>query len=470
MPTTAAETVAAVLPYIDSWIEYRAWKLRTPGVQAAIYFDGETRFSKAYGFADVEAGVPLTSEHLFRIASHSKTFTATAVLQLFEAGKLRLDDTAGSFVPGLVEAGSPVAQVTVRELLEHSAGVIRDGLDGDYWQHLRPFPDESELVAMIVDGGDKFLPGEGFNYTNIGYALLGLIVAAASGQSYNDYVAAEIVGRLGLQNTGPELDAARAHEYAAGYTGFHTSLERRKVDHVDTRAMAAATGFYGTADDLVLYFAAHFPGDTRLLSDASKRLQQREHWKSDAAEPSSPHYGLGMVIQSVDGHRIVGHSGGYPGHITNSFFDPAAGLAVSVMTNAVDGPAGELSTGILRLIDAALAQKPALSLAPAAAKPDIDSARFTGRFANLWGVLDVVQLGERLVSLSPASANPLDGLDELDIVDETTLRIRKGSGFGSVGEQMRYEFDAEGRVTMLRGSGGMSLWPLGRLGEPHPLP
>jgi hypothetical protein len=245
---------------------------------------------------------------------------------------------------------------------------------------------------------------------------------------------------------------------------------RRRVDHVDTRAMAAATGFYGTADDLVHYFAAHLPGDTRLLSDASKRLQQREHWQSDAAEPASAHYGLGMIIERIDGHRVVGHSGGYPGHITRSFFDPAAGLAVSVMTNAVDGPASELSSGILRLIDAALVQAPALTLGPVTTTSDIDSSRFTGRFANMWGVQDVVQLGERLVALSPGSPNPLDGLEELEIVDENTLRIRSGSGFGSVGELMRYEFDAAGAVTLVRGGGGMSMRPLERLGEPHPLP
>lgn len=467
-PTTASETIAAVLPYIDSWLAYRAWKLRVPGVQAAVYFDGRLQFSKAYGFADLEAKTPLTTEHLFRIASHSKTFTATAILQLAEAGKLRLDDTAGTFVPALAEAGSPVALVTVRELLEHSAGIIRDGLDGDYWQHTRPFPDEEELVAMIIDGGDKFLPGESFNYTNIGYSLLGLIVAAASGRSYNDYVAAEIVGRLGLNHTGPELDPARADEYAAGYTGFHTSLERRPVAHVDTRAMASATGFYGTADDLVHYFAAHFPGDERLLSDASKRIQQREQWHSDASVPGSAHYGLGMIIERIGGHRVVGHSGGYPGHITRSLFDPTAGLAISVMTNAVDGPAAELSNGILMLIDAALVQAPALVLGATPATPvDIDSSRFTGRFSNMWGVMDVVQLGERLVAIHPGGPVPTDGLDELEIVDESTLLIRKGSGFGSVGERIVYEFAPDGSVVSVRGSGGMSLWPMT---GPTPLP
>ncbi|MCU1405367.1 MAG: hypothetical protein JWQ43_1670, partial [Glaciihabitans sp.] len=358
MTSSAPATIHNVLPYIDSWLEYRAWKLRVPGVQVAVYFDGALQFSKAYGFADVESGTELSTGHLFRVASQSKAFTATAILQLFEAGRLRLDDTAGMYVKALVDAGSPVALVTIRDLLEHSAGVIRDGLDSDFWQLTRAFPDEAELLAIILDGGDKALPGVSFNYSNIGYSLLGLIVESASGRSYHRYVTEEIVDRLGLSNTGPELDSSRAADYATGYTGFHTSLVRRPVKHVDTRAMAPATGFYGTAEDLVHFFAAHFAGDTRLLSDASKRLQQRAHWHSDNAKAGASQYGLGMIIDSIGGHRVVGHSGGYPGHITRSFIDPTAGLAISVMTNAVDGPAAELSSGILLLIDAALVRAP----------------------------------------------------------------------------------------------------------------
>lgn len=258
-PIPNADVLRSVLPYIDSWLEYRAFKLRVPGIQAAVYFDGELQFSRAYGVADIETNEPLRTDHLFRIASHSKTFTATAILQLAEAGRLRLDDTVGSFVPELAE--SALADVTVRELLEHGGGILRDGLDGDYWQHVRQFPDEKELLAMLQDGADKQRANEGFNYSNLGYSLLGLIVAAVSGQSYNDYVSREIVDRLGLANTGPEWDSARAGEFAGAHTGFHTEQTRHRVDHVDTRAMAAATGFYGTADDLVHYASAHFLGD-----------------------------------------------------------------------------------------------------------------------------------------------------------------------------------------------------------------
>ena len=186
----------------------------------------------AFGVANIETGEPLTSRHLFRVASHSKTFTATAILQLAQSRALRLDDAASDYVPAL--RGSDLEEVTVRDLLGHSAGIIRDGLDGDYWQHSRPFPDEDELVGILLNEGKVLERNEKFKYTNIGYSLLGMIVAAASGRSYNQYVSDEICARLGLANTGPEWNPAREQEYAAAHTGLHTSRTRVRVDHVDT--------------------------------------------------------------------------------------------------------------------------------------------------------------------------------------------------------------------------------------------
>ncbi|WP_235477672.1 MULTISPECIES: serine hydrolase [unclassified Frigoribacterium] len=464
-PALTAQQVAdlrSALPYVDGWLAYRRWRERVPGVQTAVWFDGGLQLSSAHGLADEEARVPLTTEHLFRIASHSKTFTATAVLQLVERGALRLDDPVGTFVPRLAEAGSPLADATVRELLEHGAGVIRDGLDGDYWQHGRPFPDEDELLDMLLDHGDKAPAGSAFNYSNLGYSLLGLVVAAASGRSYGEFVTESIVDRLGLTHTGPEWDDARADEYAAGHSGRHVSQTRVRLDHVDTRAMAAATGFYGTASDLVRYASAHFDGDERLLSEHSKRLAQREAWQSDASQPASAHYGLGFVIDRVGGHRVVGHSGGYPGHITRTLFDPSIGLAVSVLTNAVDGPATSLSSGVLRLLDLAREAAPA-GLATRASSSDVDPARFTGRFAGEFGIVDVALLGENLVALHPGASDPVDGLDRLRVTGPREVLIAQGNGFGSVGETMRYEFDGDGRVTLLRGSGGMSMRPVTEL-------
>lgn len=461
MPFTSEQSAALTdaLGSVESWLGYRAWKERVPGVQAAVWFDGRVQLSRAFGFADLGNNVVLTPEHLFRIASHSKTFTATAILQLAEQGRLRLDDPAAQYLPALRDAGSRIADATVRELLEHSAGVIRDGLDGDYWQHGRPFPDAVELEAMLLDHGDKFAPSESFNYSNLGYSLLGLIVETVTGRSYNEHVLEAVVRPLGLTNTGPEWDPLRASEYALGYAGLHEGQNRRILDHVDTRAMASATGFYGTAVDLVTYASAHFDGDERLLSEHSRRLAQKEAWKADPENDGAGSYGLGFMVSRIGGHRVVGHSGGYPGHITRTLFDPATGLAVSVLTNAIDGPATPLASGILRLLDAAVEPAPAGLAATAVTGDSIDPRRFTGRFADEWGVVDIVLLGERLVSLNPGAADPLDSFDTLTIVSPTELLIARGNGFGSVGERMRYEFAADGSVASVRGDSAMTLKP-----------
>ena len=138
---------------------------------------------------------------------------------------------------------------------------------------------------------------------------------------------------------------ARAGDYATGYTGFHTSLERRPIAPIDTHAMSAATGFTSTAEDLVRYIAAHRMGDERLLTDASKRLQQRAAWQSAPTKPESARYGLGMVVDKVAGRRVIGHSGGLPRlhHLHAAAVED--GIAVSVLTNAVDGPAASWRWG-----------------------------------------------------------------------------------------------------------------------------
>ena len=454
----AVAALQAALAYAEDWLAYRAFALRVPGVQYAVLFDGDVQLSGAVGLADLEAGEPLTTAHLFRVASHSKTFTATAVLQLVEAGRLTLDTRLGDVVGEL--ADTPVGQVAVRELLEHGGGVIRDGVDGDYWQLSRPFPDEAELLRVARDNGAKAEANAAFAYSNVGYSLLGLVVARVSGQAYNDYVRSEIVGRLGLADTDPEWMEARAADYATGYTGFATSLERRPLEHIDTRAMSAATGFTSTAADLVQYLAAHRPGDERLLSDASKRLQQRSAWQSTPAKPESRRYGMGMVLETVADRRVIGHSGGFPGYITYTLLAVDDGIAVSVLTNATDGPAAELAHGILKLLDAGLRRSAVLPVAAPAEQEaaDASTARFEGRFASLWGVLDIVRLGDRLLAIDPGAPDPLADPDELVVVDASTLRITAGDGFGSVGELIHYTTE-DGEVTSIRGGGGMTMWP-----------
>lgn len=452
---TLLETVRGLAPYLQTWLEYQRDLYRIPGVQVAVRVGDELATSFALGLANEQTGEKLTTNHLFRIASHSKTFTATGIFQLVEAGKLRLDDTAGHWLPEL--EGSPAAAYSVRELLGHQSGINRDGADSDYWQQMHDFPDRARLFEFCRAEA-VFDANQHFKYSNMGYSLLGFIIEAASGLTFDEYVAQHITGPLGLHNLGAELPAAREKELATGHGARLAGNDsRRTLPSSDTRAMAAATGFYGTAEDLSAYFARHAFGRGELLTDASKRLMGRR--ESEIKKPAPRWYGLGFIVQDIGERGVVGHSGGFPGHITQSWLDPKTGLSVSVLTNCLGGPATEWATNIIKLIDLA-GQKPAEAEKNA---PDVALDSFTGRYATSWGVFDIVKLGGRLVDLVP-QGDPSASLTELTVADAHTLKPEPEAGFGAMGEALYFQRGENGEVISLRHGGGTA-WPYAKYRE-----
>ncbi|RBY76196.1 serine hydrolase [Blastococcus sp. TF02-09] len=458
MTTDPTATIRNATPYLRTWLETQAAHRRVPGVQVAVRSAGELVLSAAVGVADAGTGAPLTPAHLFHVASHSKTFTATAVLQLVDAGRMRLDDPIGSYVPELADAGSPVARVPVRELLGHQSGVTRDGAHADFWQLETAFPDRAALLAEVRDGGVVHARNEHFKYSNVGFALLGLAVESVTGTPFAEHVRTAVLDPLGLTRTGADHDPARADEYAAGHTGLLPGEQTRLVlGHRGTGAYAPATGFWSTAEELSAFAeAALVLGDGRLLSDDARRLMQRLESVVTAYGTEIGRYGLGVELSTVGERQLVGHSGGWPGHLTLTVADPAAGLVVSVLTNAIDGPAQELAHGLVKLVDVALSPRAVVPPPPADAPP---LHTFTGRFAGLWGMVDVVELGGRLVLVRPTAPDPLLGIEELQVVDDRTLRVAAQPGFGAAGEDVHLERDADGAVASVR-LAGVTLRPM----------
>jgi D-alanyl-D-alanine carboxypeptidase len=427
--------------YADRWLDYQRTLRQIPGTVVAIQQDDRIVHSKGYGFANLEQQVPMTPQHIFRIASHSKTFTATAIMLLALRGQLRLDDRVADHVDWLQ------TDVTVRQLLNHVGGITRDGAESLFWQLEKPFPDLAELQQLFEV---VLQPNEQFKYSNIGYSLLGQVIEAVSGRSYNDFVTAEIVDRLGLRSTGPEAHAGMAERLVRGYTPWRPSLPRLPVADITTGAMSAATGFYSTAEDLCRYARAHYFGNDELLTDASKREMQQPYWSVPQAENS---YGLGFAIHTIGGRRMIGHGGGFPGHSTTTLIDPCERLVVVVLNNThgTAGLAAPLAMSIVKILDFALAVG---SGSTARSTPD----QHTGRFMNLWGVTDVARFGSKLVALNPDEAEPTAHATELEEVDSDTLRIGRGSGYGSPGEMVRYERDANGQPARVW-VGGASMLP-----------
>ncbi|KXC06385.1 serine hydrolase domain-containing protein [Microbacterium hominis] len=431
--------------YAARWFAFLGAQREVPGIQAAIRVDGELVLDFAWGRADVASGTPLTGAHLFRIASHSKTFTATAVLQLAERGDLRLDDTVAAWVPELVD--TELSAVTLRELLAHQGGVVRDGRDADYWQRGGPFPDRARLVEICRAEGRVFARNEFFKYSNIAYGLLGLVIEAASGVDYDAYTRTHICAPLGLVRSGSDWQGARESEYAAGHTARLADGERRVIGHVDTRALAAATGWYSTAAETTAYIAAHALGDDRLLVDDSKRQAQHAHSRIDIAGVTRD-YGLGFELHTLGGRRLVGHSGGYPGHITRTWLDAEDGIAVSVFTNAIDGPADLLATGAMAII------RLALTHADADARGDLPEERF----ASLWSVLDIAHLGGATFALHPAADDPARAAEKIEVDASGRMHQARRDGFGATGEPIEVAKAPGGGVESIVWS-GMTMWP-----------
>lgn len=449
MNTTA---LGHAVDFVRSWLPLRYESGTVPGFAVAIACEGQILLNEAYGYADLERSLPLSTDHIVRIASHSKTFTATALMLLQEEGRLRIADRVVDHLPWLQEHRDPRwRDVTLELLLSHGAGVIRDGEDADYWHLEHPFPDAAQLREEILACDLVLAPATQMKYSNYGYSLLGMVVEAVSATPYNTFVTERIVRPLALASTHPEYGPALEGRLVTGY-GRRENGRRLPIAQVNTRAMSAATGFCSTTADLCAYFTAHMVGSGQLLSDASKREMQRVHWHAkslDAKEHQD--YGLGFFLDDVGGRRLFGHSGGFPGAITRTMADPAERLVVTALTNSVDGPAATIVDGIYKILSYFEEHTPEGS---DVAAPDL--RRLEGLYANLWGVTGVVALGERLVTVAADSWDPMAAVESLERLDETTFRITDTASGGSPGELVRFVL-RDGAVESVRFAGTTSV-------------
>jgi CubicO group peptidase (beta-lactamase class C family) len=434
------------LAYIERWVEFQQRHFRVPGVAIGVSYQGKALLARAYGLADVERAIPLTPQHVFRIASHSKMFTATAVMKLVEQGRLRLDDRLGDWLEWLPNHSGEVGRATIRQLLSHSTGLIRDSDDAGFWGFDRPFPEVSEIQELLARSEPVYPSNQRFKYSNLGYTLAGMIVEAASKASFADYIRAQILDPLGMSSTGPDLDQFSRSHLAQGYSGDGYSLNRFPLPHQGTAAMGPATGFYSTVEDLCRFGTAHTLGNPGLLSEESKREMQHPQWPIAGSDQQ---YGLGFMIYPLGSRLLVGHKGGFQGFITCTQIDAERCLVASALTNAIDGPAVELASGIMRIIDLALSA----GRLPDHNLPRVNLDRFPGRYWSPWGVTDVVRFGSDLVAFDPAASDPTSPTTRLQLTSPDTLHITWDEGTHAPGEEVRFFFDPSDTVTQVRWAG-----------------
>jgi CubicO group peptidase (beta-lactamase class C family) len=429
----------SALDYMGDWLEFQVEGSEQPGCIIAVVHRGKVVAEHAFGQANLDTGEKLTARHRFRIASHSKAFTAAALMKLRERRKLKLDDQIGQYVRGL---HPQVAEATIAQVLSHTAGLTRDGADSGQFIDSRPYLNEKELLAEL-GSPTAIEPNTRFKYSNHGFGLLGLVIEAITGEPYPVWIAREIVEPAGLGETGPDMPAVntpgtKGTPFARGHSR-KLPLGRRVVIPGDNsaHAIASAAGFVSTAADTARFFAQLAPNATRsVLSTASRREMTRKHWKIPQTVEEA-YYGFGLVSGQTADWDWFGHGGGFQGYISRTCVIPDCEVSITVLTNSIDGWAGFWANGAMHILRAFKTRG-----APKGRVRD-----WRERWWTLWGAVDLVPMGDQVIAGNPHLINPFLDAAEIEVTGRDKGRIVSATGYASHGEPVRRSRNKAGKVT-----------------------
>ena len=324
-PIAADPKVQAALQGLDQTLAGEVGKRGFPGLAVAVIHDQAPLWLRSYGQADIAAGIAVTENTQFRVASITKLFTALASMQLRDAGLLNLDDPVQKHLTTFHLAGVPHPTITIRELLLQLGGLPREPL-GTSWQD-RVMPTREQMMADL-DRQEPAIPPETlWKYSNLGYAILGQLVKAVSDERFEDYVLRHIAQPLGMTHTlvNPPEDMKGI---AVGYGYRQADGTRAPRAFMRMGGMFGAAGLISTAADLGR-FAAFFlsEADSEVLSVESRR----EMLRVQAMLPDwSGGQGLGFEIRRIGGQSRIGHAGRGAGYAGRLDIDPVSKLAVIV--------------------------------------------------------------------------------------------------------------------------------------------
>jgi CubicO group peptidase (beta-lactamase class C family) len=350
------QKLAAAFPEIEKL--FKASAERMPGAVMGIIVDGELVWVKAAGIREAENKAPVTTDTVFRIASMTKSFTAMAILKLRDEGKLSLDDPVSRYVPALADLSYPTGDspvLTIRHLLTHSEGFPEDNPWGD-----RQLAQTDETIRAWMKAGIPFstAPGTAFEYSNYGFAILGQVVAKASGKPYADYVRDNILRPLGMKASTFEMSEVPREQIALGYRREDNAWKAEPI--LAHGSFGSMGGLWTTAPDLARYVAflmSAFPPRDEPEHGPIKRSSAREMqqlWRFSPGSVFRPTvdaplqmsvsgygYGLG-VSQDCRFPYVIGHGGGLPGYGSLMRWLPDYGVGLIAMGNLTYGGFGGL--------------------------------------------------------------------------------------------------------------------------------
>jgi CubicO group peptidase (beta-lactamase class C family) len=359
---TRLERIKNAIPVIEKMYKDFSVANHFPGYAYGIVVDGQLLYKGAEGYANLEEKIPATTSSMFRIASMSKSFTALAILQLRDAGKLKLDDPVEMYIPELKGQGltndAPV--ITIRHLMSHSAGFPEDNPWGD-----RQLADSEKDLTDLISGKLSFsnVAGVEYEYSNLGFAMLGYIIHKVSGESYDAYIQKNILNPLGMNETTYEYTVIPKEKFAYGYRFINNKW--RKETPLKDGIYGAMGGMITSIDMFGKYVAMHeaaWPERNDKEGLPVKRSTIREMHQparfislnpsytfpsgKKMATTGSYTYGLRWTIDA-EHKKNIGHSGGLPGFGSNWQFLPDYGIGVILFANVTYAPTTLINTAVM---------------------------------------------------------------------------------------------------------------------------
>ncbi|MGD8202200.1 serine hydrolase [Ornithinimicrobium sp. W1679] len=329
-------------PFVEHVV--RAWAL--PGVALSVVHGADQVLARGFGTRNTATADPVTPDTLFHLASVSKTFVATAVLQLVEEGRLDLDGRVTAYLPDLPWADPRAHRITPRQLLSHRSGL---GDVTDYRWH-EPELDDDALARFAAEVAGWPLerdPGTAYAYSNAAYELLGHLVATVSGRSFEDVLRERVLDPVGMRTSTFLRSDVPPHLAVAPHLGLPPRVVEGAYPY--TRPHAPSSSLHSSAAELGRWIVAHLAGGAGLLSPATHELM----WTptGDASEGDwHAQMALGWFTGTYRGHAVVNHSGTDPGFESNLVLLPGRGLGVSVLSGSNTAPLLSLTRAALDVL------------------------------------------------------------------------------------------------------------------------
>jgi len=389
---TAAVAIRA--DKVDDYVKAEMLKQHIPGVSLAVVKDGKIIKAEGYGLANVELNVPARPETVFKIGSVSKQFISAGILLLIQEGKISLDDSISKFLDGTPETWKPI---TVRHLLTHTSGIVREAPGFDPMK----IQSDADVIKTAYPLALRFAPGEKWEYCNVGYFSLAEIIRKVTGKPWGDYLSEALFKPLEMNSTRTTTMTDLVQDRANGY-GWREGKYSNAAIYLALRPSGA---FLSNVLDLAKWDAALYTD--RLL----KQLTREQMWTAVKLNggTTSP-YGFGWELDSVGGHKLIHHGGTLPGFRAELSRFLNDKLTVIVLTNSDSANPREIA------LDVAEFYIPNLIPTRTAVKidPKIFDA-YVGQYqANPSAVLTVTREGDRLMA-QQGSAEKWEWLPESEV-------------------------------------------------------